>query len=664
MRTTWALATLALAVILVVACDNDDQAQQETDQATTPPVEIRSAPRTPDDPPVRWSAVDVGRFPGDVGGSPLVRQPRVVTLAAWWPTAGMIEPEGAQVGPWLADRSPRYLLVGRSEDQTWIAVRAETGDDALLWLKAEGVTSAEVVAELPVLADAPIPGPEPVLASHDWFSIGIRAWPGHENGFRIVQRWGKPPAKYPVVGRSLNSRYVAIRLGPVNPPVVWVERGSVGLNADLTDAPVLVASGTEAIGPNGEFAVVQRMSRWQWRADGTIVGTNSSGVWHWNPDSGVLRRITTDSFKPVFSPDGAYAAVGIGRQREDGIIDWQGERTVRIWALDHDGPPQVFENVNRFYFTHHPTDPSLRWSPNARYLLSYRQGDGEAQPDRWYVLDLDGGQSELPLVEQARPLWLANSTLAFLDSGETRLRRISATGELLQDLDLGGIEVSRIHWSPAALFGLAATPDGWLRIDLERERISPLPPPLDRGRWAAQWSPDGRTVLFASEPGELYLYWAEANRADQITTIELPSARSPRLRALWSRNSEHVAVTGTDGELYIVSRQSGQAIVIEPAPEGIFRPEVAVAWSPDGERLLTRVVRVVNRVDQHGYAAFPQTLFGPEAWLYAEFQVRDRTGNVLQTYRAYTNACGEYVRGAWSPNGQWLAFAGDTWDCN
>lgn len=666
MRAFWALTAIALTLSCTIACDNNDQPNQNQDQATTPPVEIRSAPRTPDDPPVRYSRIDVGRFPGDVGGSPLVKQTRVVTLPAWWPTSG-IGPRDGHIRP--TDQSPRYRLVGRSDDGAWVALRPAAGDQTTIWLKSErlvtrGLTSAGLIAELPVLADGPGSGPKPITASHDWFSIGIRAWPGHENGFRIVQRWGQPPTEYPVVGRSLNGRYLAIRLGPANPPVVWVERGSVGVNADLTEAPVLVASGTEAIGPNGEFTAVQRMSRWQWRDDNTIVGTNSSGVWHWDPAANILRRITADSFKPVFSPDGAYAALGIGRQREDGSINWQGERTVRIWSLDHDRPPQVFEDVNRFGFTHHPTDPSLHWSPDSRYLLSYRQGGGEAQPDRWFVLNLDGGQSELPLIERAWPLWLADSTLAFLGFAGTRLLRSSPTGELLQDLDLGRIELSNIHWSPTALIGLAATPDGWVRIELEAEQVSPLPTPLDRGRWAAQWSPDGRSALFASEPGELYLYWAEANRADQVTTIELPSARYPRLRALWSRNSEHVAVTGADGELYIVRRQSGQATVVEPETKHVFRPALAVAWSPDAERLLTRIVRVVDQVDQHGYAAFPQPLFGPETWLYAEFQVRDRSGTLLQTYRAYTNGCGEYVRGEWSPNGQWLTFAGDIWDCN
>ena len=331
--------------------------QQAQDQATTPPVEIRSAPRTPDDPPVRYSRIDVGRFPGDVGGSLLVKRPPVVTLVDGWPTSAIAAGEGFRIRSRSDGRSPRYLLVGRSEDGAWIALRRVNGDDELIWLKSDGVASADIVAELAVQPGAPRAGPEPVMASHDWFSIGIRAWPGHENGFRIVQRWGQPPTEYPVVGRSLNGRYVAIRLGTANPPVVWVERGSVGLDADLTDAPVLVASGTEAIGANGEFTAVQRMSRWQWRDDNTIVGTNQSGVWHWDPAANILRKMTADSFKPVFSPDGAYAAVGIGRQREDGMIDWQGERTVRIWSLDHDGPPQVFEHVNRFGFTHHPHRP-------------------------------------------------------------------------------------------------------------------------------------------------------------------------------------------------------------------------------------------------------------------------------------------------------------------
>ena len=145
------------------------------------------------------------------------------------------------------------------------------------------------------------------------------------------------------------------------------------------------------------------------------------------------------------------------------------------------------------------------------------------------MLDLDGGQSELPLIERSRPLWLADSTLAFLASGGARLLRTSPTGELLQGLDLGRIELSAIQWSPTALIGLAATPDGWVRIELEPERVSPLPAPLDRGRWAAQWSPDGRSAIYASEPGELYLYWAEANRTDQLTSHRIALRPQPPL---------------------------------------------------------------------------------------------------------------------------------------
>ncbi len=654
------LAAIVLGMMLIIACDGEEQAEQDANQAATPPVEIRSAPRTPDDPPVRWSAVEVGRFPGDVGGGPLVKQQPVLTLPSWWPSSGVDSSDG-QIRP--NDQSPRYRMVGRSEDGTWIAVRAVTGDEGLIWLKSEGVTTVEVVAGLPVLANAPQAGPEPVMASHDWFSIGIRAWPGHENGFRIVRRWGEAPTKYPVVGRSLNGGYIAVRLGQVNPPVVWVERGSVGIGSDAPEAPVLVASGTEAIGPDGEFAAIQRMSRWQWRADSTIVGANNNGVWHWDPDSGVLRRITEASFKPVFSSDGSYVAIGQPQYAEDGMIAWERPRVVQVWPVDEEGEPLTFEGVNRFYFTHHPTDPSLRWSPDSRYLLSYLDVRGDEPSGRWFVLDIQGGQSELPPIGRAWPVWLADSTLAFLASDDMLLR-ISPTGELLQELELDLGAVQYIRWSPTETTALAGGDEGWFRIDLDAARIAALPMSLDEGDWRAQWSSDGGFALFASAAGALVLYSTEANSAERIGAVKLPAGRSPSLRALWDSGSERFAVVGADGALYIVERESSEATVVRSGSDGLFGGMVPLAWSPDGEQLLTRVVRAVDRVDQDGYAAFPQTSFGPVVWLYAEFLVLDRSGAMQESYRAYTNGCGEYVRGEWSPNGRWLVFAGDVWDCN
>ena len=148
-------------------------------------------------------------------------------------------------------------------------------------------------------------------------------------------------------------------------------------------------------------------------------------------------------------------------------------------------------------FTHGPRDVSPRWSPDGRWLAYVSKADD--QPARLHVAPLDGGApravTDLP-GGASQPAWSPDST---------RIAFVSSVGAPEPAKDRTPVEQA----APRVVRGLYARQDdiGWFEgrrhlfvVDVASGEVSQV----TDGDWdddMPSWSPDGETLVFASDRG-------------------------------------------------------------------------------------------------------------------------------------------------------------------
>lgn len=144
----------------------------------------------------------------------------------------------------------------------------------------------------------------------------------------------------------------------------------------------------------------------------------------------------------------------------------------------------------------------------------------------------------------------------------------------------------------------------------------------------AQWSPDGKHVVFVSDvSGEEEIWILDLKtRAQRKLTRD---SRAQLSRPIWSPDARHVAYADQGGRVYVHHVQSGRRFQVADDPRGEVDD---YAWSPRGGFL------AFSLAEPNGYRAIHI------------FSVRDR-----KTRRITSELFHEYAP-AWDPNGEHLYY--------
>ena len=315
------------------------------------------------------------------------------------------------------------------------------------------------------------------------------------------------------------------------------------------------------------------------------------------PDSSVSRPLANDDAYeayPTLSPDGTLVAYRWSRAEAPGLYI---KRTSggASWALEVDGSPT---DVRR--------DSFPKWSPDGHSIAFLRERGSSVWDVR--VVSSSGGTSRrVTQITSGSVSWMPdNATLAVSDraaSGEPysvylvsiadgrRLRRITSPplgtlGDWHCSISPDGTQlaVARFRSGYEADIYLTTLTDG--ESGLKRITHDSV------GLGHLEWTPDGRSLVFASQRAERAAVW-------EIATNPAPG-ELPRLVAGAEGGAQHPTLARTfegDG-LKLAFQYERSTVAIwrwdlgatpQPAPRAIARTEISSdrqpSWSPDGTRM-------------------------------------------------------------------------------
>ncbi|MCY4617413.1 MAG: hypothetical protein OXD50_02500 [Chloroflexi bacterium] len=275
-----------------------------------------------------------------------------------------------------------------------------------------------------------------------------------------------------------------------------------------------------------------------------------------------------------------------------------------------------------------------------------------------WLVDPDLSQRRLVMAAEG---WSWHTMHAFSPDG-----RYAATA--VAGLDSDGV----LDWGIPRRIRIVTIEDGsWVEFDqVNRFRFT-----HQSGDPSLTWSPDSSQLLSSLAPdprddlGGLFILTPHGERR-AIGTDDRPTWWAPFRERVgperWSPDGARYAVgarfTGAAEAqpLWIVEAESDESVRVEQADGA-----VPLEWSPDGERLIAIVHRTSDEFDSRGIATFRQNAGNsPGEWGYNEFLVINRTGEIEQVYRAYTDGCYDHSTAAWSPDGEWLAVGAGRWGCD
>ena len=425
-------------------------------------------------------------------------------------------------------------VLGWSEDGHYLAV-CFVGSETVVWLARAAVSPGFVPESRPIYT-GPVAGvwaprtnaPAALAAQVNGWRAQVSAWP---NGPRIPFRlFG---GDFPLLGRSLNGQWIAVRLDGLDPPIGWVSADAVSLTMDVEQLPIFLSAGLEFIELDENGRAISSMlaeppDSWEWRTEGDLLinthidGQSTAEVW--NPWTGDLRPVASLRVGDV-SPDGRYAA-----HIEWALSSESAGGDVALVPLDG-GDWVRFEDVSRPI----PRDggwPDTYWSPDSQWRLTVLFSYDAETPTRTFALGIDGRR-----VEVVGPRWVE------------RWQDIVELGNDVIYLDEDGQEIE-VPWSQDRLKGIALH---W----------KPLPH-LDNSWRGAKWSPDGRLVLatrivessefteqgLATLPGNLWPGWGYVeigvfNADGQLMQVFRGhgwQCGSTRPRASWSPGGDWIAI--------------------------------------------------------------------------------------------------------------------------
>ncbi len=182
------------------------------------------------------------------------------------------------------------------------------------------------------------------------------------------------------------------------------------------------------------------------------------------------------------------------------------------------------------------------------------------------------------------------------------------------------------------------------------------------------WSPDGLLLATASNNGSIQI----KDAATGATTYELIIAQpNPILTVAWNPNGTQVAATVNE-DVYIWERGSWRVLRIL---QGFLDPVWAIAWNPDGTLLAgvsngknpnPNFLIWYNSTGQLRQAMEYPGTFYKVTWSPNGLSLATTAGARVQlwdisqtTQQGFLQSVGEVVIADWSPNGSYLAVAGE-----
>ena len=595
-----------------------------------------------------------------------------------------------------------YLVLGRSADSNRVALWPSSRMGSfVMWVSAGAVELDSPIVSLPVyIGECCVRALPSRLAIAEVLQADGAFAARPDGRFAEHRLRGDSGQQFPIIGRSADAAWIALRVDALDPNIVWMPIHQLSLNVTAGEVPIIIAGGTEALSSDSHegfaarYAATEAFDRWRWLSDGSVAGTNRDGVWQWHPDTGTLQLLATGPATMVFSPDGTYAASQ--HCSEQSTSSEHCQPGVAITAIDAHGlgEPIAFPEANLIRFdSREPRQPypSLMWAPNSRYLLAH---GGRSLGPPWLILGVDGTHSVLPT--ELRPRWLADSTLLVEDEQEG-YQVYRADGSLVRTIRFERAAGTRERLSTTEPMIVAAGRPrgkqqrvGYHMINLATGELTPLPTPSDHGverqESRPHWAPlvfSGASLYFyrshqegRDDPDDerpLLRYDLRARTIEVVAEIRFDDQYSLR-QVLCAGDCQRFAISiqfgpsynvgiGTGGTAtYIVETGAGDKGVRVIEVEGRESSWISrlVAWSPDASRLLVLKLREEVMYDERGFA-----LPSP-GWVFAEYRIIDAAdGRILHRLRASPDYCGTiHHRGEWSPDGRWIVFAPHALRCN
>lgn len=305
-------------------------------------------------------------------------------------------------------------------------------------------------------------------------------------------------------------------------------------------------------------------------------------------DAAERRRFVVDDIArlrdvsdPQISPDGGWVAYVV----EFGDVD-EDKRTSDIWMTSWDGRQHVQLTASK------ESDSHPRFSPDGRWLafLSAR-GDDDSTTQVW-LLDRSGGEARA-LTELDGEVedfaWSPDSkrlALALKDPDPEALEKKKRKGGGKgKDETLRPIVVSRYHFKADGVGYLGDRRTHLFLFDVESRKTEALTPGTT-DEIAPAWSPDGRTLAFASKRGgdpDRHWNW-------DVYVIEARAGAEPRAVSSFP-GADAAPETGVGPSFSPDGRSIAYLRSLDESVEQVFYgvPALAVVPVAGGEtRLLTR----------------------------------------------------------------------------
>jgi WD40 repeat protein len=407
------------------------------------------------------------------------------------------------------------------------------------------------------------------------------------------------------------------------------------------------------------------------------------------------------------SPDGKYLA---GAERDGSVPIWENASRQVVQRLPGH-PPPIGDRVGQVGLA----AGALLWSPNGKRLVSLRAGDGDLRV--WDVksgelvtsFQFGANQLDMPQHEALPLLWSFDSNFlaARIGSQQKKVRIFDvASGQSTREWD-GGPSLGSSHamaWDPTSrklATGLGNPPRIQIWDVTTGQETLALDDPV-AGLSRLSWSPDGRRLAYQADTARIY----------DFSTRRTMSLAGTGEQMVWSPDGSRLALVGNGsfstrfGTRSVDVYDAASATAIPGEQRAAFPDRSAltlprgvevqnyeirsVVWSEQGIRAAATAtahpgMRVIVVWDVR--TGEPNLTMGPSddaladraevarmvSWApdgrslatlseAAGSDARISLWNTATGRKTRTLAAGRTSRGAsalaWSPDGQWLAFAG------
>lgn len=601
--------------------------------------------------------------------------------------------------------APRSITAG---EDPWLSVLLEGGASG--WARlAELDLPREAVKHLPMGRARPIVA-APAGNERIWLygrpaDQSDYSWAGILEGDRQRGYYTKP-----VLGRSLDARWVALYSRWQRPKISWARAEQIELiGADLgvADLPIFIWDFTALI-PTGDLdgraaIYLPPTLEMAWTSAGALIGVQEDAYWRYDAERGELEVYPRPRGDATLSPNGEYLAVAV-------CTDGWGECGVGNYVpfdvlimRTNGAPPMRVPGVSLRPWAASKFAVSYRvgtWSPDSRALLVPRaEPSNEGHPGAslaWSVVSVDGEQRDLPstsvLGVRLRQYWhwLDSETLfqwevPYIDPEWARtIRRDSSRHHTVSFPEsherAGWIQVVDAAGEPSRRVLAWSEQEGWGTFEPTTGSLARLEALEEVGGDVRRLTPEDQAgVAFVTPGGDAQAIivigatgW-DPTETEPHTTATAPRAKTWRMKlrpsggALIARFSD-----GGHSELptYEVGEDPQEQRSADVSVESADRRVCGGPWdwSPDGEHFVF-LSRDTARFSPHDswhrdglYS--PSEDGGPRT---LQIRVYNQSGALEHSFRTAHDDAHHVSQVQWSADGRWLAVGQrliGEWECN